>query len=336
MTQAPSDSQLAGIAADILGEPIEKATPAQGGGNNRIYKIDAKSGLYTLKFYPSQSEDPRDRLGQEFDALSFLSAHGVKQIPQPVGRRQDEQCAMYQWIEGERVAGIGETEVDALASFLVDLQALRDEDGADQLRDASARCFRVCDVSEQLHARLKRLEKVAANFDDLNVFLTENLRPSIEKEIAAVEQRCTDLGIGYTASLPRAKQALSPSDFGFHNALRDGTGRIAFIDFEYFGWDDPVKMISDVMWHPAMNLSPSLANRFAERVSAYFAPRDDQFSLRRELLFPLFGLIWCMILLNEFLPESWARREAAGHDNATQCRKRQLDKALTLYQRLKS
>jgi len=31
--------------------------------------------------------------------------------------------------------------------------------------------------------------------------------------------------------------------------------RIIFLDFEYFGWDDPAKMIVDFLLHPAMNLS---------------------------------------------------------------------------------
>ena len=46
----------------------------------------------------------------------------------------------------------------------------------------------------------------------------------------------------------------SPSDFGIHNTIRDQENNIIFIDFDYFGWDDPVKLASDFYWHPAMNL----------------------------------------------------------------------------------
>ena len=37
---------------------------------------------------------------------------------------------------------------------------------------------------------------------------------------------------------------ISPSDFGFHNALRTNTGPV-FFDFEFSGWDDPAKTIID-------------------------------------------------------------------------------------------
>ena len=37
----------------------------------------------------------------------------------------------------------------------------------------------------------------------------------------------------------RTQRTLSPSDFGFHNALLRGGREWVFLDFEYFGWDDP-------------------------------------------------------------------------------------------------
>ena len=44
-------------------------------------------------------------------------------------------------------------------------------------------------------------------------------------------------------------RCLSPSDFGFHNALLRGRPGVpgardwVFLDFEYFGWDDPAKTV---------------------------------------------------------------------------------------------
>ena len=62
------------------------------------------------------------------------------------------------------------------------------------------------------------------------------------------------------SSRPRHR-ALSPSDFGLHNAMRDEDGRLRFIDFEYFGWDDPVKLVSDTALHPGSELPGSSAKR---------------------------------------------------------------------------
>ena len=46
---------------------------------------------------------------------------------------------------------------------------------------------------------------------------------------------------------------LSPSDIGFHNTLKC-RNKIFFIDFEYFGLDDPIKITSDFIIHPGNNL----------------------------------------------------------------------------------
>jgi thiamine kinase-like enzyme len=99
---------------------------------------------------------------------------------------------------------------------------------------------------------------------------------------------------------------LSPSDFGFHNSLRRGDGRLVFLDFEYFGWDDPAKTVSDFLLHPAMELSPALRERFLTGALKAFG--DPGLGARVRAVYPLFGLKWCAILLNEFTLEHMERR----------------------------
>ena len=57
-----------------------------------------------------------------------------------------------------------------------------------------------------------------------------------------------------------AQRALSPSDFGLHNALRGQDGQLRFVDFEYFGWDDPVKLVSDSGDPSGSDLAEASAN----------------------------------------------------------------------------
>src|SRR4029077_9202981 len=75
-------------------------------------------------------------------------------------------------------------------------------------------------------------------------FVTRDLLPgwrAVERELQA---RAAGRGIAIDARLPDEAVILSPSDFGFHNALVDG-GRVGFVDFEYAGRDDPAKLIGD-------------------------------------------------------------------------------------------
>ena len=115
--------------------------------------------------------------------------------------------------------------------------------------------------------------------------------------------------------------------------MRGTDGRLRFIDFEYFGWDDPVKLVSDTALHPGSNFPENSARRLIERLSREFEARDPAFAVRRDVLYPVFGLIWCLIILNDFLPESRSRRVMAGRGGELEAiLAGQLDKARRLHQ----
>jgi hypothetical protein len=86
---------------------------------------------------------------------------------------------------------------------------------------------------------------------------------------------------------------------------------LAFVDFEYFGWDDPVKLTADMMLHPGNSLTPAQRKRFREAATQLYGG-DPAFAQRLSAYLPLFGLRWVLILLNEFIPERWQRRVLAG------------------------
>ncbi len=134
-------------------------------------------------------------------------------------------------------------------------------------------------------------------------------------------------GLSLGQPVDAAAQTLCPSDFGFHNALRRPSGQLVFIDFDYFGWDDPVKLTADFILHPGMRLAETLKRRFAAAAIAVYCD-DPAFRTRLALLYPLFALRWCLILLNEFLPERWANRiNAGGQPDWEMAKQRQLDRA---------
>jgi hypothetical protein len=57
--------------------------------------------------------------------------------------------------------------------------------------------------------------------------------------------------------------------------------------------------------------------------------------LRLATLYPLFGLRWVLILLNEFLPERWQRRLLAGErGDWSEAKARQLGRAVGLLKRV--
>ena len=70
-------------------------------------------------------------------------------------------------------------------------------------------------------------------------------------------------------------------------------------------------MVADVLLHPGMSLSFSLKRRFASGVLSSFI-EYPHLAERLRIVYPLFALKWCLIMLNEFFPEIWRRRQFAG------------------------
>ncbi|MCK1402685.1 aminoglycoside phosphotransferase family protein [Bradyrhizobium sp. 4] len=323
------------IGSRLAGARVASAQPARSGGNNRVFRLEMADGPpLALKHYPS---DGRDRLGQEYDALSFLARHGITSTPQPVAKDADAFCALYQWFDGEAAALRPQgDDADQLADFLIELQKLRKAEGAQILRNASASIFSPEAAIAQYEQRLDALRRASDSHSDLRAFLEGSLVPSIDVAIRQLRRRYAELGRNPAADLAPTHRALSPSDFGLHNALRAEDGRLRFIDFEYFGWDDPVKLVSDTAIHPGSDLPEASANRLIERLSRAFEANDDAFAVRRDVLYPVFKGIWCLIVLNAYLPDSRSRRAIAAQGGDVRIRLAgQLDKARRLHQTIR-
>ncbi len=299
------------VAAGLLDQDVALVEPIGGGGNSRVYRVVGGDGQsYALKLYFRAPSDPRDRLGTEFEAFQFLWEHGVRGVPRPLAADRQAGAAVYEYIAGRKIAAaeISTAEMDVAAGFLDQLRSLAAEPASQRLPPAAEAFFTGPELLANLQNRLDRLRQRqpdAARSPALENFLEETLLPAFQ-EITAWSRSHPWFG----AELPPAQRTLSPSDFGFHNAIRRDDGQWVFLDFEYFGWDDPAKMLCDFLLHPAMCLSVACKRQFARHLLAQFGGHAA-FAQRVARVYPLFGLKWCLILLNEFLPEHFLRRQFA-------------------------
>lgn len=294
---------LVKVAEGLCGEPIVAVDRCTAGGNNRVYRVQTGRSVYALKCY---GIDDRDRLGHEFDGLRFLATAGITgTVPRAIAADRTAACALYEWIEGERPTRHDAADVSALLDLLGAMKRSTDVEGARGLPDAAEATLRLDDVIGQIRSRLQRLAPIALTEPQLGSFLWEKLEPELERRLERLSGR------DRTARLDDARQTLSPSDFGFHNALRRADGALAFLDLEYFGWDDPVKLTADFLWHPAMELSAAERVRFLSGATELYGG-DPDFLPRLAVCYPLHGIRWCLIILNEFLPSMWQRRIFSG------------------------
>lgn len=330
----PGLSLATDVAKTLLVAPAEVGHLRGGGRNSRIYKVRCRGQSFALKQYPSRADDPRDRLGTEVAALQLMQRHGIEVIPCVVAVDRDRNFVLLSWIDGVLVGEVSDTDIDSAAAFLSSVHALRHVPEAAEQPPAAEACLSGGEVERQLRARLALLGKLGAEEPDLGTFLAQEFAPACARYVAGARARMGANGLDFVTELAQEKRSLVPADFGFHNSLRQGDGSLAYIDFEYFGWDDPVKLTADILLHPGVPLGAAQQRRFRQAAKRLYG-EDASFSVRLEALLPLFGLRWVLILLNEFLPERWQRRVLAGAvESWGEAKARQLDKARDLLARL--
>lgn len=334
MLSSDPAAAAAAIAAALLGGPIDAIAPVRGAGrNSRIYCVTRAGEDYALKHYPAPEGDGRRRLGVELGALRLMRGHGIACVPRAVAADPERGYALLEWIDGEVVSDPAPADIDRACDFLAAVHALRREGAARQQPLAAEACLSGAEIAGQIERRAARLAAIAGE-PELAAFLDEQLAPLAAAVIGWAEDRYRAGGLSFAAPLPPAARTLCPSDFGFHNALRTPSGGLVFIDFDYFGWDDPVKLTNDFLLHPGMQLRGAAKCRFAATMRSVYGS-DPDFRVRLPLLFPLFALRWCLILLNEFLPERWADRRHAGIEAEwAAAKRRQLDRAADWVQSL--
>jgi fructosamine-3-kinase len=296
--------RLAGAGAEI--RPLQS-----GGRNSRIYRVDSDGVTYALKQYPSKEFDPRDRLATEVGALRLMAQAELATVPRVIAVDRERGYALLSWLEGAVPDQLTDGDINAAVSFLGAIHALRTTQWAGQQPAAAEACLSGTEIGRQLSARRARLQSIAAENLELADFLDKTFDPAHRRLLDEAQERLVAERLDFAADLPQERRSLVPSDFGFHNSLRHPDGSLAFVDFEYFGWDDPVKMTADILLHPGHQLSASHRRQFRQSAIAVYGA-DADFAPRIGALLPLFGLRWTLILLNEFLPERWQNRLLAG------------------------
>jgi hypothetical protein len=318
------------FVTSLVGAGVISLERLAGGANSLVLKAVATNGeVLLVKVY---SHDDRDRFGAEFGGLSFLWKHGVRTIPEPVGAEGGQRLAVFRFVNGKRfVPGrVGRDDVMTASSFLKELYTISRKTEAEALPVASEACFSLEAHVDCVKRRLDSL-LLAASGDATSWIAKEYLESEFRPHLEAVEgwMRSTAQawGCDFEESLAQRQRTLSPSDFGFHNAIGRDDGSLVFIDFEYFGWDDPAKMTADFFHQPAVPVPREYGRDFFVDVCRHLEA-EAWLPRRFYLVFPLLGLKWCLIMLNEFLAVGVERRSLAEEKiNLEAVRRIQLEKS---------
>lgn len=345
--------ELAALLAQRAGLPQPLGvTPLPGGRNNRVYRVDAAAdagGPWLLKRYFSHPGDTRDRLGAEHAFLVFAAALGEARVPRPLARSDEHRAALYSFAPGRALAA-GEVRAEHVRQALdlaLRLNARREAAASLPLTLAlplaSEACFSLPEHLELVAGRVARLAALAPAEEldrEVLAFVSERLAPALSD--ARAHARALAVSEDLTP-LPQDQRCVSPSDFGFHNALLGADGQLTFLDFEYAGWDDPAKLACDFFLQPRVPAPLDCLGWFTDGLAAGLGGGPDARSgaggLARRVaaLLPVYRVKWCCILLGEFLAVAAARRNfSTGRpqgDMRPDAREHQLAQARALLER---
>jgi hypothetical protein len=289
--------------------------PFAGGANNRVYRLEGDGFSGLLKSYFYHENDPRDRLNAEFSFSSFAWSNGVRSLPRPLACDRKNRLALYEFLPGRRLAAaeIDEEKVNKAIRFYGDVNNFRNLPAARELPVASEAAFSIKDHLQRVDRRLARLlecEKKAPVDFAADRFLTRELSEAWSRALETVHRGCDEMALSLESEIGIQDRILSPSDFGFHNALLLDESRLCFIDFEYAGWDDPAKLVCDFFCQPEVPVPFRYFERFRDDIIGQLTEPGEH-AKRIAILLPVYQIKWCCILLNDFLPVDGARRRFA-------------------------
>ena len=235
-----------------LGAAEESLIQLRGGINNRVYRCGEGVESYVIKAYEPAECGKRDRMKSEVDFLSYALIVAPQFVPRLHFCDWDRRCVVLEHLNGNSYAegsAPTATDLEAAVAFFRLLNA----------EIELARKWIEMDASEGFLSLRAHLANVK---DRINSMCVDHLPKAYQdaardlllriKEASEVIHIQTEVLIAsgvVSDGINASERCVSPSDFGFHNAIRTSKG-VKFFDFEFAGLDDPVKAAVDFALQP--------------------------------------------------------------------------------------
>ena len=287
-----------------LGASPDTLEPLRGGINNQVFRCRAGAHWLVLKGYTHRQAEQHDRFRAETEFLRYAELVAPECAPKLLYSDQTNQSIVLEHVEGEKFqegSSPSPVDINQAVAFIkrlnADLELAREHVSG----DAAEGFLR---LTEHLQNINQRIEDMGS--EHLPILLKEEAEKVIRRlkeryeRLEDVTQRLIADGQCDDALDPRAR-CVSPSDFGFHNAVCTPSG-VKLLDFEFAGWDDPAKLVADFDLQPRVPVRPRV-----KILSDAIPSLTKEFSARHSVLFPILELKWACIILTLLNPIRWAQ-----------------------------
>jgi len=287
------------IAATLLGSPPESMLAVVAHGRNRIFRVRTPKGDYALKLYGPADGSAPERFRREVRALQFLATGAMaSSVPRVFATDGAQPAALLEWITGERPVHRRGGEVVQVQRGLQALLSMSRGAAAAEFPPAPSACLRPSELAQQMETRRDQLNRHDAPTEAtrlLNQF--DTIWPMLRTALLAPQDP--------------ARLVLATSEFGFHKALRRIDGGLVFLAFADFGWDDPARLVAELLWHNQMTLSAEEVGCIRNTGHAVFGAYDGGYARRFARVFPVYGLRWALTCLEQALSGrlTWQHRD---------------------------
>ncbi len=287
--------EYASYWARELGCSEKSLIKLRGGINNHVYQCGTKQKLWVIKGYPIRQKQQHDRMQAEVDFLRYAHEVAPGRVPELITVDINNRCVVLEHILGtpyKEGQSPSDEDVQAAIEFFRQLNA--DKGLAQKMIKMDA-----AESFLSLSQHLANVRERLAAMDSKH--LPAELRPQAIKLLAKLQGITDDLEVKLETQIAAGEivdvldpglRCISPSDFGFHNAIQTSLG-IKFIDFEFSGWDDPTKTCIDFQLQPKVPIkgySKDLSTIVAKDKNAYIQNR-------RNTLLPILEAKWLCIVL---------------------------------------
>lgn len=218
----------------------------QSGANSRGFLIQAASQSFFLKCYPKNATSAI-RIEREINFIKHCQQQSIANVATVIASSIEHYCVLFEFVENNLLdhdKRVNQSYVLQSFDFIKAINQVANKN----LTLASESAHRVVDFQTIVESRLSALAILQLNKklpDDFAEAFKEKIQFFLQK-VQRYYQQIKPLNYHELQLLP----LISPSDFGFHNALLVDD-RYYFIDFEYAGNDSVWKFICDFFAQPA-------------------------------------------------------------------------------------
>ena len=286
--------------ASELGANPKELTRLQGGINNQVFQCGKADQQWVIKGYEHPKVGERDRMQAEVQFLRFAAEAAPGFTPSLIEVDQCGRCVVLEHIEGAGFTeGIpaSDSDVADAVEFFRQLNIM----------PTIARKYVQMSAAEGFLSLKEHLQNVQERVKRMTcIHIPEELQAQA-KEI--LEKLCIEVDLTETRterlisggvvsnSIDSDDCCVSPSDFGFHNAIKTKDG-IRFIDFEFAGWDDPAKAVEDFILQPQVPVSRAISPLLEG------LPRKRRTDIQQRVIAmkPILRLKWVCIIMSVMQP----------------------------------